>query len=320
MTVTYAVPQPVGSGRESDTTGADRQRVDFTHNDPSTGTPCGREEEDVDANECDFSLDGGRVGSVHRSGDGDDEFAHHHAQRSPDQQRTTPKSLNGVEGDGRGAHIDQGGDEADEERVADRAELLEEGRTEVEDEVDTGPLLHHLERCTKDGAAQIALLYPEGALEAIGPGGEVVALRNHLQFVFMVGDNFGQFRLHELRIARLATQTTEHVGSTINLASLDEVAGRFREEEETDGQDEGPKHLQRDRDPVGTAVSVVLRAVVNARGEEDANGDAKLVTRHNGTAHLFGGDFGHVEDDDGRDKADTETGDETTSHEESIRG
>ena len=49
--LTYTIPQPIGGSRQSDTAGADRQREDLPHYDPSTRTPCGGEEEDVDANE-----------------------------------------------------------------------------------------------------------------------------------------------------------------------------------------------------------------------------------------------------------------------------
>ena len=177
-----------------------------------------------------------------------------------------------------------------------------------------------MERCAKDGAAQVALLLPQGALEAIGPAGEVAALRYHLQLVFVVRHNLGELRLHEFRVARLAPQTAEHVGSAVDLASLDEVTGRFGQKEETDGEDDGPEHLQPDRDPIRGGRGVVLGAIIDARGEEQADGDAKLISRHNGAADLLRGDLGHVQDDDGRDEADTETGDQTTTYQQFIRG
>lgn len=43
-----AVPEPVGSGREGNTTRTDGEREDFADDDPSSGTPGGSEEEDVD--------------------------------------------------------------------------------------------------------------------------------------------------------------------------------------------------------------------------------------------------------------------------------
>ena len=47
-----AVPEPVGGSRESNTTRTDWQWEDLTDDNPGTWTPCGGEEEDVDANEC----------------------------------------------------------------------------------------------------------------------------------------------------------------------------------------------------------------------------------------------------------------------------
>ena len=71
-----------------------------------------------------------------------------HSSGSRDQQPSTTEALNGVERDGRGAYVDKGGDQRDEERIRDRAQAGEEDRTEVEDEVDTGQLLHCLHQNT----------------------------------------------------------------------------------------------------------------------------------------------------------------------------
>jgi len=48
-----AVPEPVGGGRETDTTGTDGDGEDFSNHNPGCGTPGGGEEKDVDADECD---------------------------------------------------------------------------------------------------------------------------------------------------------------------------------------------------------------------------------------------------------------------------
>lgn len=73
-----AVPEPVGGGGETDTTGSDGERVDFTDENPSSGTPGGGEEGDVDADEGDHGLDGGGVVLGFTTGgnsdDGNDEF------------------------------------------------------------------------------------------------------------------------------------------------------------------------------------------------------------------------------------------------------
>lgn len=138
-----AVPQPVGRSGEGNTSGADLQRVDFTNEHPRARAPGGGEEEDVDADEGDHG-GGGGGGAGDGADDGDDELADDHAEGTPDEQGATAEALDGPEGDGGGDDVDDGGDHGDEEGVLDGAEVLEEGGAEVEDKVDTGPLLHHL--------------------------------------------------------------------------------------------------------------------------------------------------------------------------------
>jgi hypothetical protein len=147
--------------------------------DPSTRTPGGGEEEDVDTDKRNLTLDGGR-GSIGNTNNGTDEFTDKHSDctisgchcarqqwqsgltSSVDEEGSSTELLNGVEGDRGRADVDEGGDERDQERVADRSKCLagfvsfshyfdrvlnldvQEGRAEVEDEVDTGELLHHL--------------------------------------------------------------------------------------------------------------------------------------------------------------------------------
>jgi hypothetical protein len=139
-----AVPEPVGGGREGDAARANGQREDLADDDPGAGAPGRSEEEDEDADECDFGLDGIGVVAIDRTGDGDDKLADDHSQGAPEEERAAAEFLNGPEGDGGRADVDEGGDETDQEGVVDGAEVLEEGGAEVEDEVDTGPLLHHL--------------------------------------------------------------------------------------------------------------------------------------------------------------------------------
>jgi hypothetical protein len=69
-----------------------------------------------------LSLDDIGVVRSDRSHDPDNEFANKHAERSVDEQRSSTELLDGVKGHGSGAHIDEGGDERDQERVADCSE------------------------------------------------------------------------------------------------------------------------------------------------------------------------------------------------------
>lgn len=56
-----AVPEPVGGGGHGDAAGPNGDRVDLADEDPRTGTPGGREEENVDADKGDLDLGDGRV-------------------------------------------------------------------------------------------------------------------------------------------------------------------------------------------------------------------------------------------------------------------
>jgi hypothetical protein len=166
---TYAVPEPVGGGGETDTTGADGDREDLADDDPGTGTPGGGEEEDVDADECDEGAGGvGIVGKGSSNGT-DDELADDHAESTPDKDSAAAETLNGPEGDGGRAHVDNGEDHGDQEGVLDGVQGLQEDSGVVEDEVYTSPLLHHLQGSSEDRAAEIGAGLSETALEAVGP-------------------------------------------------------------------------------------------------------------------------------------------------------
>lgn len=131
--------QPVGSGRHGDTLGTDGKGEDLADDNPGTGTPGSGEEEDVDADKTDHGLHRLVVLGLDGADNRDDELADGHAESTPDEERTTAKTLHGPEGQRSGAHVDQGGNEGDEEWVVNGSELLEESGAEVEDEVDTSP-------------------------------------------------------------------------------------------------------------------------------------------------------------------------------------
>ena len=287
-----------------------------------TRTPGGGEEEDVDADECDLGLGSGVVGDAWASSsntdNGDDEFANQHSQSTPDEDCTTAILLNNVERDGSGADVDKGGDETNEEGVADRAKFLEEGGTEVENEVDTSPLLHHLKRCTEDGSAQIGRWVPKTTLEAVVPGAEVTTLWDDRHLVLVVGNDFSQFLLDVFGSLRLATKTGKDLGGLLEVALLDEVTWGFWEQQKTTTEDESPEDLDGNRDTVRSAVSSVLGSIVDARSEEDTDGDAELVSGDECSTDLLGSDLRHVQNDDGGDEANSEASDETTSDKELV--
>lgn len=152
MLSTYAIPEPVGRGRDANTARSDRKREDLSDNHPRTRAPCGREEGDVEADEGNHSGNSSVVVFRGLAGgnpnDTDDELHDDHPCASDDEDLAATEALDCPKGDGSRADVDKGCDERDEERVADRAQGGEENGSKVEDEVDTGQLLHHLHEDT----------------------------------------------------------------------------------------------------------------------------------------------------------------------------
>jgi len=149
------VPEPVGSGSDGDTLGTDWQRVDFTDEHPRAWTPSGGETENVETNKDD---QGGvrSLGSWESGTDNsDDKFADNHEGGSTNQESSATKSFNSPEGDRSGDDVDNIGNNLNCERVLD-TRLLEESGSVVEDKVDTGPLLHHLEEETEQDTTEVA--------------------------------------------------------------------------------------------------------------------------------------------------------------------
>lgn len=167
---------------------------------------------------------------------------------------TTADFLDGPEGNGGGEHIDEGEDEGDKESVGDGASGLEERSGVVKDEVDTRPLLHHLERSAENGATEVAACYPKRATEALEPAGPVPIGGNHLAFILGIGDDLAKFRGDVHRVLGLTTKAREHSTSAINLAFLDEVTGGLGEEVKTSSEDQTPSKLDADRDTVRSCV------------------------------------------------------------------
>lgn len=125
----------------------------------------------VEADEGDLSIDGwdvlgngvasgideGFVESDSDTDDSDDELADKHTKSAVDEERSSSNALHSPEGEGSRADIDQVEDEGDKESVANGSGGLQERGRVVEDEVDTGPLLHHLEGCSENGLAEIGV-------------------------------------------------------------------------------------------------------------------------------------------------------------------
>ncbi len=128
-------------------------------------------------------------------------------------------------------------------------------------------MLHHLKGSTEDSTAEIGLLVLETALEAVGPAGEPAAGWNHLALVLIIGDNLGNLHLDIFRIFWLTPQARESIHSLLNLASLDEVAGRIWEEKQATSENDTPGELDANGDAVRAGAFVVFDGIVDAGGE-----------------------------------------------------
>jgi len=181
-------------------------------------------------------------------------------------------------------------------------------------------LLHHLQRCAENNTTERRAGLPDGSAEAVGPGLEIVALGDQGHLVLVVCDDLGKLILDVGRVDGLIAGAGKSNSSLVKLALLDEVARGLRQEEQPDRQDEGPSHLQTDRDTVRAAISAVLGAVVDARSEKQPKADTELVSRDDGTADLAGRDLGHVQDDDSRDETNAKSSNKSARHNQAERG
>jgi hypothetical protein len=132
------VPEPVGRNREGHGLGTDGEREDFGGDYPSDGSPGSSKEGDVDADEGDEHLLASLVIDGDRNtNDGDKELADEHTNCTNEEESTTTNVINGPEGRDGHADVDDGGGNSDQEWIGD-TRIFEEGRSVVEDEVDTG--------------------------------------------------------------------------------------------------------------------------------------------------------------------------------------
>lgn len=293
-------------------------REDLANDDPGTRAPGGSEEEDVDADESNHgALSVGvtvhAVGSS-SAGDSDDEFADAHANGTPDEQRATTELLNGPEGDRGGTDVDDGGDHGDQESVL-KADELEEDSGVIKDEVDTSPLLEHLESNTDEDLASVGVALADTALEAANPRDLA-----DLHLVLIIGLDLSELVLDVVGVNGLATDTGKGLGSGVEALLLDKVAGRFREKEETDGEDDGPEELDSDGNAVRARVVAAVDCVGDNGSQHETDGYGELVAGDDGTTDLLRSDLRHVENVDGRDETDTDTSDQTTNDKERNGG
>ena len=146
--MTYAIPEPIGRGGDTDTARSDRKREDLSNDHPRTRAPGSSEEGNVEADKGNHGRDRGTVMFLKpasgNTNDTNDELHDDHSCASDNEDLATTEAFDYPKGEGGRADVDEGRDEGDEEGIADCAQRGEKDGSEVEDEIDAGQLLHHL--------------------------------------------------------------------------------------------------------------------------------------------------------------------------------
>lgn len=175
--------------------------------------------------------------------------------------------------------------------------------------------MHHLKRGTKDGSTQIRGWDTKATSETGQPSLEIASLWDNRHLVLVVSDDLSQLSLNKLRSGRLSTKSGQNICGLLKIAFLDEITRGFWQEEETDAENKSPKHLNCNWNTIRASIEPVLSAIVDAGCEQDSDGNAKLVSRHEGASNLSWGNLGHVEDNDSRDETDSKASNQTASNE-----
>jgi hypothetical protein len=125
------------------------------------------------------------------------------------------------------------------------------------------PLLHHLQRGTKNGAAEIGLSLPKRTLEAVGPSRKPVGRWDNAAFILLICDDLSEFHLNVFGVDGLATKSAKRIASSLKLALLDKVTWRVRKEHQSTPQNDSPGELDANREcGMRTVVGSVLGGVV----------------------------------------------------------
>lgn len=103
----------------------------------------------------------------------------------------------------------------------------------------------------------------------------------------MIGNNLSKFILDIVGVDGLAANGRERLGRILKSTLLHKVARRFGENEKPTTKDDSPNELNADGDTIRRGAVEVLSGIDNAIGQQDTDGNAKLVAGHEGTANFL---------------------------------
>jgi len=314
------VPEPVRGSGHRHSLGSDSQGEDLSGNDPSDGSPSGSKGGNVNANEGDedplSSQVDGSVGDVSSGSSSDtdnsnDELADGHNNGSGQKHVSSTGSIDHEDTGDSTDDIDNVGDDGNDEGVGD-TRSLEEGGTVVEDEVDTGKLLPSLKEDSSPSSETVSSLSTSEAVNVRGLAKSELSLEGHGDVEALLV-NFS-------RVGGSGCQSRESLSSLEVSALQEKVSRRLRKEEHATSKDRGPSELDGNGDSPGRVVVSVLSRLVDDSGEEETDGDGPLVKTDDGSSERFGRAFGLVKRDKTRNTSDTETGNDSTSNEDTPNG
>lgn len=144
-------------------------------------------------------------------------------------------------------------------------------RDGLTDEVDSSPLLEHLQRGADQDATEVTG-GAETASEAVEPAG-----RGDSHFVVVVGLDLGKLGQEVWRIGWLATDSGESFQRPLGFAFLDQIARGLRKQKQAECKNCGPDELDGYWDAVRVAIVEVLGALVDASSDKQTNGDSPLI-------------------------------------------
>ncbi|RUP25412.1 hypothetical protein BC936DRAFT_138834 [Jimgerdemannia flammicorona] len=122
-----------------------------------------------------------------------------------------------------------------------------------------------------------------------------ILLPQHLAIELDDSLDLAPLLLHERVVLRQPAEPVEHVQRILFTILAHEPAWREREEEDTDAQEDTSNDLEQEGEPPGDITVDVLRAVVDPKADEDADGDSQLLEGDEGAADLRRGNLGLIE-------------------------
>lgn len=265
--------------------------------------------------------------------DGGEDKGAAHARDGEARDAATAGLVDDDERDEGEGQVDDGDDEADDERVVE-PDVLEQGRRVVHERVEAAQLLDALQAARDDEGAEV------GRVE-VQPLPRLDERRRVAHRVLdALADNVGLEV--QLRLARVRVDLAQDVDRRLELVLAEEVARRLGEVQEHDeleglragrtasapctegeesAREEGRGTHRRNRaeaDHPAPAVRDVLERQVEAVGDDLPERDGDDVERHEAPTERSRRELADVERDDERGKADAESEDEAADGDDPV--